>query len=81
MKKRTSRRTRNRRGKHRRSRQSRRYRGGMPLTETDAQGFVTTPGQPTIVTYRDASDPYSVPYFMGSKEARALREHDQSNMP
>jgi hypothetical protein len=78
MKKRTSRRTRNRRIKRRRSR---RYRGGMPLTETDAQGFVTTPGQPTIVTYKDASEPYSVPYFMGSEEARTLRDHNQSNMP
>jgi hypothetical protein len=81
MRKRTSRKTRNRKGKRRRSRQSRKYRGGMPLTELDAQGFVTTPGQATIVTYKDASDPYSVPYFMGSNEARALRTHDQTNMP
>lgn len=69
-------RTKRQRTKHQRTKQ----RGGLPLTETDAQGFVTTPGQPTIVTYKDASEPYSVPYFMSSDEARARREHDQSNM-
>jgi hypothetical protein len=63
------------------TRRRRTQRAGDPLTELDAQGFVTTPGQDTIVPYRDVTEPYSVIYPIGSIDARAMRKHDQSNMP
>lgn len=76
----------NRRTKRKANRKNRRVRkrtqrAGDPLTELDAQGFVTTPGQDTIVSYRDVTEPYSVIYPTSSIDARAMREHDQSNMP